>query len=80
MNIEISSNSQLTSVYDFNTNQYSKTNKYYVIEYYCICKNSNIEGIMIQCDLCNEWYHIECIGKTEEEIQFLDEFCCSFCL
>ena len=25
----------------------------------------NVDTAMIECDLCNEWYHLKCIGLTQ---------------
>jgi PHD-finger len=32
---------------------------------------------MVQCDLCNEWYHGDCVGVREK--QKLDYFHCDSC-
>jgi len=29
---------------------------------YCICRSSSIEGSMVGCDKCNEWFHVACLG------------------
>ena len=29
---------------------------------YCVCRRSDETTMMIACDICEEWYHIECIG------------------
>lgn len=42
---------------------------------YCICQGENNGELMIQCDDCKRWYHLEClerIGKSpEKEKQFI---------
>jgi len=34
---------------------------------------------MIQCDLCDEWYHFDCIKLDEDEISEGDDFFCDRC-
>lgn len=33
---------------------------------YCLCRKGDHGGFMIECDLCDEWYHGECVGVTAE--------------
>jgi len=33
----------------------------------------------VGCDLCNDWFHGSCVGLTEEEAKFMDEFMCKEC-
>ena len=35
---------------------------------YCICKKGS-DGEMIQCDMCDEWYHINCIDMSFNEFE-----------
>lgn len=28
---------------------------------YCLCKRPDGSGFMLQCDLCKEWFHAQCI-------------------
>lgn len=46
---------------------------------YCICRSPMIDVFMIKCDFCEEWYHGDCIGITEEESESIDKFCCMQC-
>lgn len=45
---------------------------------FCICRKPEA-GIMIECDLCHEWYHSKCLkiarGKLKEE----DKYTCPIC-
>jgi nucleosome-remodeling factor subunit BPTF len=33
----------------------------------------------VGCDLCNNWFHGECVGITEEMSKSLTEFVCTEC-
>ena len=35
---------------------------------------------MIMCDYCGEWYHLECIGVSEEQAIHLKQYRCNACL
>ena len=46
----------------------------------CICKKPlNPNLLYIKCDLCNKWYHPECMGLTEAEAVDKNEFFCTLC-
>jgi len=45
---------------------------------YCHCRYGE-SGVMVECEGCNEWYHDECIGLTEEETYNIDLFYCAPC-
>ncbi len=46
---------------------------------YCLSDCSRIdEDGMVQCDVCDNWYHFECVGVTEEEVED-DDFVCLEC-
>eukprot|EP00038_Savillea_parva_P012159 m.202677 g.202677 ORF g.202677 m.202677 type:complete len:483 (-) comp21854_c0_seq1:76-1524(-) len=36
---------------------------------YCVCRKSHDDVPMICCDRCNVWYHLECIGLNEQDVQ-----------
>jgi DNA-binding transcriptional regulator YhcF (GntR family) len=35
---------------------------------------------MVQCDMCDEWYHLECVGLTEAQAQQIDKYFCAQCV
>ncbi|KAK0394020.1 hypothetical protein QR680_000530 [Steinernema hermaphroditum] len=47
-------------------------------ELYCICRGPHGDRDMVQCEKCEEWYHWDCIGFTQEQAD--DDFCCAKCL
>ncbi|GAA5828022.1 hypothetical protein JCM11251_005694 [Rhodosporidiobolus azoricus] len=47
---------------------------------YCICKTLyNPERMMIACDKCEEWYHVDCVGIAEDAVELVDLFICPKC-
>jgi len=55
-------------------NQYEKR--------YCICQRTEAEAgeqVMIECDLCSNWFHEECIGINAEEMRELETYVCPEC-
>ncbi|ODV81414.1 PLU-1-domain-containing protein [Suhomyces tanzawaensis NRRL Y-17324] len=47
--------------------------------YYCNCREYEF-GTMIECDKCNEWYHIVCVNEGEEHQGNDDEsYTCPVC-
>ena len=34
---------------------------------------------MIQCDVCEIWYHGSCVGVEEEEAELMDKYICDLC-
>ncbi|KAJ1939090.1 hypothetical protein FBU59_004235 [Linderina macrospora] len=46
--------------------------------FYCRCDtfyNPDDEAVMIQCFICNDWYHDRCIGKAPDEGDYEDYIC-----
>uniref|UniRef100_A0A1I7Z6W0 PHD-type domain-containing protein n=1 Tax=Steinernema glaseri TaxID=37863 RepID=A0A1I7Z6W0_9BILA len=35
-------------------------------EVYCICRKPDDGNKMVACDKCEEWFHADCVGFTEE--------------
>ncbi|EGR29000.1 hypothetical protein IMG5_165450 [Ichthyophthirius multifiliis] len=46
---------------------------------YCVCQALLGDSLMIQCDLCDEWYHCQCINMKHTEVDNMDKFRCSLC-
>lgn len=47
---------------------------------YCFCQtlyNANLS--MLQCDECQDWYHLKCVSLYETEMRCLDSYCCLAC-
>ena len=40
---------------------------------------SKWQNQMIQCDLCDQWYHYECVGTTTDEATKIDFACRGSC-
>ncbi|TMW63686.1 hypothetical protein Poli38472_002627 [Pythium oligandrum] len=45
---------------------------------FCSCRGPENMS-MICCDVCDEWYHSECIGMSNEEMELLDAYRCLRC-
>jgi hypothetical protein len=44
-------------------------------ELFCVCQQPfNVDTAMIECDLCNEWYHLKCVGLTQVHHSSLPAF------
>lgn len=47
---------------------------------YCICRTPYDETkFYVGCDLCNNWFHGDCVGITEEASKNISEFICREC-
>ncbi|KAE9590600.1 hypothetical protein Lal_00023290 [Lupinus albus] len=47
---------------------------------YCKCEMPyNPDAFMMQCERCQDWYHLACIGMTAEEANKLEHYVCSEC-
>jgi len=51
-------------------------------ERYCICNRTEAEApdtMMIDCDICKNWFHGECVNLTPEEMEELEFYACPKC-
>ncbi|GIY55557.1 nucleosome-remodeling factor subunit NURF301 [Caerostris extrusa] len=47
---------------------------------YCICKKPyDSKRFMIGCDMCSNWFHVECIGLTEVKAKSMSKYVCNDC-
>ncbi|KAF9737061.1 PLU-1-like protein [Paraphaeosphaeria minitans] len=45
---------------------------------FCICRKPEA-GIMIECDLCHEWYHSKCLKLARGKLKEEDKYTCPIC-
>ncbi|KAK3924314.1 PHD finger protein 3, partial [Frankliniella fusca] len=48
-------------------------------EPYCICKSMKGNGFMVACDSCDKWFHGNCVGVTQNQIDEEYKDCEWFC-
>ncbi|KAL2315252.1 Multi-copy suppressor-Chk1 [Schizosaccharomyces pombe] len=60
-------------------------NEYYVIAgsdpsdfHYCFCRQPEA-GMMIECELCHEWYHAKCMKMSKKKLRADEKFICPIC-
>lgn len=41
-----------------------------VTQVFCLCRHPS-HGIMVGCDLCGDWLHINCIGMSKAQVSVL---------
>ncbi|KAK1493004.1 PHD-finger domain-containing protein [Colletotrichum tamarilloi] len=47
---------------------------------YCICRGPDDHRFMISCDMCDDWFHGECIGMSKEVGEnLIERFVCPNC-
>src|SRR5437763_487056 len=49
------------------------------VKLYCICRSTDGESFMIECDNCDEWFHGDCVSISREESQMVDKYYCPNC-
>ena len=59
---------------DANTDQDVEDSKIY-----CFYKKTWDHQFMIQCDVCQEWYHGKCVDVTQTDALNIDKYKCSAC-
>jgi len=48
---------------------------------YCLCRQPfDGDTFMLACDRCEEWYHGDCVGVSEEQADEIGDWVCSACL
>ncbi|XP_071960096.1 histone lysine demethylase PHF8-like isoform X2 [Antedon mediterranea] len=47
---------------------------------YCICKQPyDVSLFMIECNVCNDWFHGSCVGVREDQCNEIEEYHCPNC-
>ncbi|KAI2602212.1 PLU-1-like protein [Hypoxylon sp. NC1633] len=49
-----------------------------LIEVFCICRRIEA-GMMIECELCHEWYHGKCLKIARGKVKEDDKYTCPIC-
>ncbi|KAG0168879.1 hypothetical protein DFQ30_004217 [Apophysomyces sp. BC1015] len=49
-----------------------------VADVYCLCRTPE-SGLMIECDVCHEWYHGPCVKVTRREAKSQSSYVCPVC-
>ena len=50
---------------------------------YCVedCQRGRVEdgSFMVGCDVCDNWYHGDCVGISKDEANTMDSYLCARC-
>ena len=46
---------------------------------YCLCGREDDGQFMIQCDMCDDWFHGRCVNITAEDAKQIESFVCDRC-
>ncbi|KAA6373327.1 MAG: hypothetical protein EZS28_031147 [Streblomastix strix] len=46
---------------------------------HCFCKQRD-NGLMIQCEKCQNWFHLKCVGLTKAMMRAYEHWFCKDCL
>jgi len=46
---------------------------------YCICKGRDDGQFMIACDVCNNWFHGQCVGVSRDQSSSISKYVCPLC-
>jgi hypothetical protein len=65
----------LANVHDYSLS--SKRRKPYP---YCICNKEIKNCCMVACEICDNWFHLNCINISKKELSYMDYYLCPFCL
>ncbi|OJJ48513.1 hypothetical protein ASPZODRAFT_93250 [Penicilliopsis zonata CBS 506.65] len=49
-----------------------------VRDVFCICRQSEA-GMMIECEVCHEWYHGKCLKIARGKVKEFDKYTCPIC-
>jgi hypothetical protein len=47
---------------------------------YCICQTPyDNSRLMVGCDICNNWFHVQCVGLSDDQVQDIETYVCETC-
>jgi len=46
---------------------------------YCICRKTHMDVFMIQCDICQDWFHGSCVLIDEDQGKDIEKYHCPKC-
>ncbi|KAG7842783.1 hypothetical protein KL941_004813 [Ogataea angusta] len=46
---------------------------------YCVCRMRHENGIMIECEACEQWFHFGCLGLRDQDETEISGFLCPIC-
>lgn len=50
-------------------------------ELLCVCQQPyNVDTAMISCDVCEDWYHLRCVGMTQTAAKSMKKYTCPVCV
>lgn len=49
-------------------------------ELLCVCQQPyNVDTAMVSCDVCEDWYHLRCVGVTQTAAKSMKKYICPVC-
>ena len=46
----------------------------------CVCQQPyNVDTAMVSCDMCEDWYHLRCVGVTQTAAKSMKKYVCPVC-
>ena len=49
----------------------------------CTCKQYISGAVWIMCEICSQWYHVDCVrlkGMTQAMVEIIQDYTCPFCV
>lgn len=49
----------------------------------CTCKQYISGAVWIMCEICSQWYHVDCVrlkGMTQAMVEIIQDYACPFCV
>ncbi len=49
-----------------------------VKQIYCICKNYHVDDSIVFCEICENWYHSQCLKQQTSDNDFICKYCIDY--